>query len=73
MASIDVRSARRVVRHRVSRRYLRDGGWTKDVNQARDFHTIREVVETCVEKELREVELVLYLDGAFVEIAIRIR
>ena len=73
MASVDVRSAGGVVRHRVLRKYLCDGGWTKDVNQARDFDTIREVAETCIEKELREVDLVLRFDGTSVEITIRIR
>ena len=73
MASLDVRTARRVVRHRRSRQYLNDDGWTKDLNKARDFQNIREVVETCLEQQLEEVDLVLRFDGTAVEITIRIR
>ena len=73
MASLDVRNTRRLLRHRLSRKYLRDGGWTPDVNKATDFQNIRQVVETCLEQQLEEVELVLRFDGTSLEIAIRIR
>jgi hypothetical protein len=61
------------LRHRLSRKYLRDGGWTKDADKARDFQNIREVVETCLEQQLEEVDLVLRFDGTSLEITIRIR
>jgi len=73
VASLDTTSAKRVLRHRQSRRYFRDGEWTRNLEEARDFRNIREVVETCVRNELREVDLILRFDGISIEIVVRIR
>jgi hypothetical protein len=73
VASVDLGCARRVLRHRSSRRYLRDGGWTGDVDMAKEFQSIRQAVEVCLEQELSEVDLVLCFDGAFLEITVKVR
>ena len=73
MASLDTTPAKRVLRDRQSRRYFRDGQWIENLEEASDFRNIREVVETCVRNELREVDLVLRFDGISIEIAVRIR
>ena len=73
MASVDTAPAKRVLRHRQSRRYFRDGQWIDNPEEANDFRNIREVVETCVRNELREVDLILSVDGISTEIAVRIR
>jgi len=73
VASLDTTAAKRVLRHRQSRRYFRDGQWTENLEEASEFRNIREVVETCVRNELREVDLILHFDGVSIEIAVRIR
>ena len=73
MASVDTAPAKRVLRHRQSRRYFRDGQWIQSLEQASEFHSIQEVVEACVRNELRDVDLVLRFDGLSIEIMVRIR
>jgi hypothetical protein len=52
---------------------LREGGWTSDVNKAREFNSIREAVEICLEQKLSEVDLVLRFDEVAIEITVRVR
>ena len=66
-------TAKRLLRHRNSQRYFRDGQWTENPQEATDFRNIREAVETCVRNELREVDLILRFDGTSIEIVVRIR
>ena len=73
MASLDTTAARQVLRHRPSQRYFKDGQWTNNPNEASEFGTIREAVETCVRNELQEVDLILRFDGTSTEIVVRIR
>src|SRR6266851_4625783 len=63
VASLDTTLAKRVLRHRRSRRYFRDGEWTRNPQEATNFHNIRKVVETCVRNELRKVDLILSAPG----------
>jgi hypothetical protein len=62
-----------VLRHRRSRRYFKDGGWTNNAEEANDFHNAREVAEICLQHHLEEVDLVLHSAAGVVEITIRLR
>ena len=71
MASLDSRTTTRVLRHRRSRSYFKDGAWTSNLDEANNFPTVRQIAETCVRHHLREVDLVLRSAG-FLEITIRL-
>ncbi|HZR19253.1 MAG TPA: hypothetical protein VFE51_18340 [Verrucomicrobiae bacterium] len=71
MASLDTRTARRVLRHRRSRTYFKDGAWTADIDEATEFPNVREIAETCVRHQLREVDLVLSSGAGLMELTIQ--
>jgi hypothetical protein len=50
---------RRFLRHRASRAYFKDGGWTADPAQANAFSDVLEVAETCTRYGLSDVEVAL--------------
>jgi hypothetical protein len=52
---------RRLLRRKGSGEYFRDGGWTTDPNEARNFSDALEVAETCARVGLSGVELTLRL------------
>ncbi len=56
------RTIKRVLRHRSSREYFKDGGWTSDPAQANSFSDVVEVAETCARYGLSDVELALQYD-----------
>lgn len=49
----------RFLRHRASRAYFKDGGWTADPAQANAFSDVLEVAETCARYGLSDVEVAL--------------
>ena len=53
---------KRVLRHKKSREYFKDGGWTADPNDAKCFSDAVEVAETCCRYQLNDVELALRFD-----------
>ncbi len=73
VASLDTTTPKRVLRHRPSRRYFKNGQWTRHLEEATDFHDIREVVETCMRHELREMDLVLRFEAGCIEITVGVR
>lgn len=72
MASLDTRMQRRVLRHRFSQTYFKDGAWTKNLDEASDFPNVRQVAEICLRHHLRDVDLVLRCAAGFLEIAVRV-
>lgn len=54
---------KRVLRHRNSREYFKDGGWTADLNEAKSFSDAVEVAETCCRYQLKDVELALRFES----------
>ncbi len=59
------RTIKRFLRHRESREYFKEGGWTSNPEEARSFTDIVEVAETCARYGLNDVELALrYPQGA---------
>jgi hypothetical protein len=54
---------RRLLRHKGSEEFFKDGGWTTDPEEARNFSNALEVAETCARFDLREVELTLRFDS----------
>ena len=50
---------RRFLRHRASRAYFKDGGWTPDPAEANTFCDVLEVAETCARYGLSDVEVAL--------------
>ena len=72
MASLDTRTAKRVLRHRRSHAYFKEGAWTANVDEATEFPNVRQIAETCVAHQLREVDLVLSSEARFMELTIRI-
>lgn len=55
---------KRMLRHRDSRQYFKDGGWTADPQEASSFKDVVEVAETCARYNLDNVELALRYDSA---------
>jgi hypothetical protein len=72
MAFLDTRPAKRVLRHRRSRAYFKEGAWTADIDEATEFPNVRRIAETCVAHQLRGVDLVLSSESGFTELTIRI-
>jgi hypothetical protein len=50
---------KRVLRHKDSREYFKDGGWTNDPSEANCFSDVVEAAETCSRYGLSDVELAL--------------
>jgi len=53
------RTIKRILRHRSSREYFKQGGWTRDPEQADSFSDVVEVAQTCARYGLSDVELAL--------------
>lgn len=53
---------RRLLRHEAVEEYYKDGGWTTNPEEAKDFSDALEVAETCALFHLEDVELALRLD-----------
>ncbi len=50
---------KRVIRNIKTREFFRAGAWTLDAAAAQDFPDTRELLTTCAQYQLRDVELVL--------------
>jgi hypothetical protein len=50
---------KRVLRHKASREYFKDGGWTNNPEEANSFSDVVEVAETCARYGLNDVEIAL--------------
>ncbi len=57
------KAIKRVLRHRSSREYFKDGGWTADPADANNFSDVVEAVETCARYGLNNVELALRFES----------
>ena len=55
---------KRVLRHKRSQEYFKDGGWTDNPNEADCFSDAVEVAETCARYGLSDVELALRFESA---------
>ena len=64
LPSIEDKPVKRVLRHRISSAYFKDGGWTQDVQEAHSFSDVVEAAETCARYGLSDVELALRYDAA---------
>jgi len=54
---------KRVLRHRTSATYFKDGGWTRNPEEAHCFSDVVEAAETCARYGLSDVELALRYDA----------
>ena len=50
---------KRVVRNIKTGKFLKDGEWTNDKNEATNFNSIREAIDACSRQKLTDAELVL--------------
>jgi hypothetical protein len=66
--SLDDKPIKRVLRHRGSAAYFKDGGWTPDPEEAHSFSDIVEAAETCARYGLSDVELALRYEAAAVDL-----
>lgn len=60
-AATHTRTIKRFVRHRVTRLYFSETGWTSDPLRATVFADSLEAAQTCARRGLSEVELALHL------------
>jgi len=56
-------TVKRLLRHRDSQQYFKDGGWTYNPEEADSFDDIVHAAETCARHGLTDVELALRLDA----------
>jgi hypothetical protein len=54
---------KRVLRHKDSREYFKDGNWTSDPNEADSFMDVVEVAQTCARYQLTDVELAVRFEA----------
>ncbi len=64
LESTEDRTIKRVLRHRSSREYFKNGGWTSDPGEADSFEDVVEVAQTCARYGLSDVELALRYPSA---------
>ncbi len=58
------RKIKRLLRHRATREYFKEDGWTKNPDEARCFSDVVEVAEACARFGLENVELTLCVEGS---------
>jgi hypothetical protein len=54
---------KRVLRHRASQAYFKDGAWTRNAEEADCFEDVEQIAETCLRYNLSGVELALRLQA----------
>ncbi len=57
------KTIKRVLRHRGSRAYFKDGGWTDNADEADSFSDVVEAAEICARYGLNDMELALRFDS----------
>ena len=62
------RKIKRLLRHRATREYLKEHGWTKNPEEAKSFCDVVEVAEACTKLGLMDVELTLCVEGPEAEL-----
>ena len=55
---------KRMLRQRSSQQYFKDGGWTHNPQEADHFADVVQVAKTCVQYDLKGVELALRYETA---------
>lgn len=73
MDTWQVKSTARLVRHRRSRAYFKNGRWTENAEAATNFPSIQQVAEACLKYQLTDVELVMRFESKFPELAFPIK
>lgn len=58
----ETRAVKRLVRHRVTRQYLKDGGWTTEPLEGTVFTDSLDAIQACLRHGLTDVELALRID-----------
>ena len=61
--SIHQERAKRILRHRSSNEYFKEGAWTDNPEEATNFEDIVEAAETCSRFGLQNVELAVRLSA----------
>ncbi len=62
------RAIRRLVRHRATRQYYKEGGWTLNPDEATEFLDALEAAQLCARHRLTDVELALWVGSGDCEI-----
>lgn len=72
--SLNEKPIKRVLRHRASSAYFKQGGWTNNPEEAHSFSDVVEAAETCARYGLSDVELALRYDAAAADLfCVRLR
>ena len=50
---------KRVLRHRESKAYFKDGAWTRNAQEANSFEDVEKAAEACLRYGLNDVEVAL--------------
>ncbi len=61
-------SVRRLLRHKISQEYFRDGRWLNDPREATSYPDVLLAAQACIRYGLEDVEMVLRLDPAAADI-----
>lgn len=62
-SAVEEKTIKRLLRHRTSREYFKEGGWTSNPEEAESFSDVVEVAEACARYGLDNVELALCYDA----------
>jgi hypothetical protein len=54
---------KRVLRHKNSKKYFKDGGWTRNPKEASGFSDVVEAAQICIRYDLSNVELALQFES----------
>ncbi len=61
-------SIKRLLRHKASREYFKDGGWTANPAEANNFSDAVEAAEICARYGLNDVELALRYEAGICDV-----
>jgi hypothetical protein len=54
---------KRVLRHKNSKKYFKNGGWTRNPKEASGFSDVVEAAQMCIRYDLNDVELALRFES----------
>lgn len=66
--SAEDRPVKRLLRRCDTQEYFKAGGWTHNPEEAQSFSDVVEVAETCAQRGLSGVEMILRVDGGATDV-----
>ena len=63
---------KRVIRSRATGKFLKDGEWTDELDEATNFASVLDAMKLCSQRRLRDIEIVLCFEDRKLNISLPI-